>query len=183
MRRVQAPSFLRTLALLGVVFAAVLTVSAQEGKDIDNKPGTAAPGAPAPAVPAPATDESSAAGAVAQSFFDDYIRNLKRLGSDKARLAWVLARKDVTPQFKAAYQRAHAKAAKSKMGGMEADPFLNAQDYPDNSTMVVTGAQLQGTKAKVTMNWRQGMDLAVEVKLLKFPDGWKIHGIGDIVAK
>ncbi len=175
----------------GILCAILLTpalrlpLAAQSTKDIENRnPATAADGArpPGPAAPAPG-DEAAAAGAVTQRFYDDYVRNLKKLGRDKARVAWLLTRSDVTPLFKRLFKQVHDQAAKSEMGGMEADPILNAQDYPDNSTMTVKGAQAAGNLATVTMNWRTGMDAPVQVKLVKYPEGWKINGIAGIVAK
>lgn len=169
---------LSLVALAALSLAA--SVSAQDKESFKN-PSAAAPGTPAIA---PATDEAAAAGSVARGFYSDYVnRFLRGKGKKPGLAAWVAARPDVSAQFKRVFATADAKAKRSEMGGWEADPIINAQDFPDDGGMIVKAARVNGSKATVTMNWERGMDAPVEVTLLRFPEGWKIHGIGALVAK
>lgn len=169
-----------SLAALG----ALLLVSPVFGQSNDlknaeaNRPNAAASPNAGP------TDEAAAAGAVARRFYDDYVQRFLRAKGKKPGLAaWIAGRADVSPQFKRVFAQADAKAKRSEMGGWEADPIINAQDFPDDGGLIVKSANVSGLKASLVLNWERGMDAPVQVTLLRFPDGWKIHGIGDLVAK
>lgn len=176
---------MRASTFLPVAFLLVLGLAPALAKDLENTNPGAKPPAAAPAAPGGvATDESAAAGAVAQRFYDDYVNRYLRSKGKKPGLGiWMATRPDVSPQFKRLFAAADAKAKRSEMGGWDADPIINAQDYPDDGNMVVKGLNVNGLKAVVTMNWQRGMDAPVQVTLLRFPEGWKIHGIGGMVAK
>lgn len=175
-----APSRLSAFCL-----ALVLGATALSAKDIENNKGagTARPAAPVAPI-TPVLDESTAAGAVAQQFYNDYVvRYLRGKGKKPKLAAWIAARPDVSVQFKRVFAQADARERRSEMGGWDHDPIINAQDYPDDANMVVKNVSVTGNRAVVTMNWERGMDLAVPVTLLRFPEGWRIHGIGGLVAK
>jgi hypothetical protein len=107
---------------------------------------------------------------VAQNFYDGYIKTLRASGDAAAAIADSGA---LTRNFKKTY-------AKMAEDGLDSDPVICAQDYPD-AGFEASAAKISGTKAKVVMASRDAsFKHTFTVFLVKSDDRWVIAGTSEL---
>jgi hypothetical protein len=120
---------------------------------------------------APAADDSGPTGA-AQAFYDAYMKVLVDNGDTQK---FVLASPNLTSGFKKAY-------AKLVADGMESDPIICGQDYPDEG-FTAAAAKIHDGKATVTMKSRgDTFKHSFKVTLRLVDDRWLISDTNDLKA-
>lgn len=92
---------------------------------------------------------------------------------------WLQENKLVTDKFKTAYKQLEAQAKKDDPElGLDYDPILNSQEYPDNGLQILdcneSGLVTLGNKSK---EWQSFKVLANVIKAEK---GWLVNGMGAI---
>ncbi|OAI42683.1 hypothetical protein AYO41_00685 [Verrucomicrobia bacterium SCGC AG-212-E04] len=121
---------------------------------------------------------------VVASFYAQYYKECLRKpakgDSDKALIRWVTANSYLSDGFKKALRKAVVDARKEDPEmGLDFDPILNAQDYPEKGYRA-KDIQANGDKASVTMEGLDAPDFKISVQLVKTDNKWKIDRIGDI---
>lgn len=113
-------------------------------------------------------------------YFKEYLHKPTKGNSDKALMRWVNANRSLTDAFKKALSKAvtDARRADPEMG-LDSDPILNAQDYPDKGYRA-KDIQVAADKATVTMEGVDAPDFHISVGLVNDGKNWKINSIGDI---
>jgi hypothetical protein len=107
---------------------------------------------------------------VAQNFYDAYMKTLRSSGDAAAAVAESDA---LTRSFKKTY-------AKMAEEGLDSDPVICAQDYPD-AGFEAGAAKITGTKARVVMSSRDpGFKHTFTVFLVKSEDRWLIAGTNEL---
>jgi Protein of unknown function (DUF3828) len=137
----------------------------------------------APGNAAPPNDDVAK---VVESFYAQYYKEvLHKPGkgnSDKALTRWVTANANLSDAFKKALSRAVLDARKKDPEmGLDADPILNAQDFPEKGYRA-KDIQVTGDKATVTMEGIDAPDFKISLALVNAGNKWKINSIGDINA-
>jgi acyl-coenzyme A synthetase/AMP-(fatty) acid ligase len=115
--------------------------------------------------------------AVAQTFYDGYVKVLNAQGDERR---YVLKSEQLTPALKEAY-----KAYVSRKDP-DADPIIQAQDFPKEGFKAYTAIiKAKSPKtATVTMTSRDPtFEHTFKVTLTKNEKGWLISGIGTLKAK
>ena len=107
---------------------------------------------------------------VAQNFYDAYMKTLRASGDVSA----AIANSDVlTRSFKKTY-------AKMTEDGLDSDPVICAQDYPD-AGFEAGAAKITGSKAKVALTSRDpNFKHTFTVLLVKSDDRWLIAGTSEL---
>lgn len=120
-----------------------------------------------------AADSKGTPGEVAQAFMDSYIEDANRAGkSDPEKLI------QSTPYVTDGLKKAHAKVFKQEL--VDADPILNAQDFPDKG-FKVTKVKIEGEKAQVTYEAREeGWDQTIKAQMVLVKGKWLIAHIGSL---
>lgn len=118
-----------------------------------------------------AADEKGTPTAVAQAFMDSYIQDATREGGgDPDKLV------KNSPYLTASLKKAHAKFFQQET--VDADPILDAQDFPDKGFKASQG-KIEGKKARVTYTPREeGWDLTIKAELVLVDGKWLIAHIG-----
>jgi len=110
---------------------------------------------------------------VAQSFYDAYMKVLLANGDTEK---FVLSSKELSQSFKKAYSKLVA-------DGMESDPIICGQDYPD-AGFVADPAKISGAKASVAMKSRDDEFKHSFKVTLRLVDGqWLISDTNDLKAE
>ncbi len=121
-------------------------------------------------------DESKVA---AQSFMNEYIEYLNEMMSKKTTITmdqWVENNKTVTTRFKSSYKKIVDEAKKEDPElGLNADPILDAQDYPDKGTLLD-----RCDDNFVTLKGKEWERFKAVVKMIKTKNGWMVDGSGII---
>ena len=121
---------------------------------------------------------------VAESFYAQYYKESlhkpAKGNSDKAIIQWVSAKPQLTDSFKKAFRKTvlDARKADPEMG-LDSDPILNAQDFPDKGYRA-KDVQVNGDKATVVMEGIAAPDFKISLTLVNVDNKWKINSIGDI---
>lgn len=120
-----------------------------------------------------AADDKGTPGEVAQAFIDSYIQDANRgRDSDPKKLI------QNSPYLTAGLKKAHAKIYAEDV--VDADPILNAQDYPDKG-FKVTVVKIEGEKAQITYAAREeGWDQALKAQMVLLKGKWLIARIGSL---
>lgn len=109
---------------------------------------------------------------VAQSFYDGYLKVLNANGDARR---YVTKSNHLTPALKKAYTAA--------MKEPEADPIIQAQDFP-KAGFKASAPTLKATAATVTMTSRDASFAhSFRVTLVKSAQGWLISEMGDLKGK
>lgn len=109
---------------------------------------------------------------VAQDFYNAYLKVLLAHGDPEK---FVLSSDALTDAFKQAYR-------KMVKEGMESDPIICGQDYPDEG-FNASPAKIQDGKARVTMKSRsQAMKVSFPITLRKVDGAWRISDTNDLKA-
>lgn len=115
----------------------------------------------------------------AQSFMNKYIEYLNEMMSKKTTITmdqWVENNKTVTTRFKSSYKKIVDEAKKEDPElGLNADPILDAQDYPDKGTLLD-----RCDDNFVTLKGKGWERFKVVVKMIKTNNGWMVDGSGII---
>jgi hypothetical protein len=107
---------------------------------------------------------------VAQNFYDAYMKTLRSSGDVAAAIADSDA---LTRSFKKTY-------AKMAEDGLDSDPVICAQDYPD-AGFEAGAAKITGSKAKVVLSSRDpDFKHTFTVFLVKSDDHWLIAGTSEL---
>ncbi|MBL9130403.1 MAG: DUF3828 domain-containing protein [Verrucomicrobiaceae bacterium] len=118
-----------------------------------------------------AADSKGTPGEVAQAFMDGYIQNATRDGDPEKLIQG-------SPYVTDGLKKAHAKVFQQEL--VDADPILNAQDYPDKG-FKVTKVKIDGEKAQVTYAPREdGWDMTIKAQLVLVKGKWLIAHIGSL---
>ena len=108
----------------------------------------------------------------AQTFYDGYMKVLRANGDPEK---YVLGSELLTGGFKKAY-------AKLVKEGLESDPIICGQDYPDEG-YTASPAKLKKGKAIVTMKSRSpAMNVSFKVTLREIDGAWRISDTNDLKA-
>ena len=123
---------------------------------------------------------------VVESFYAQYYKEVLHKPSkgnpDKALIRWVNANANLSDAFKKALNRAVLDARKKDPEmGLDSDPILNAQDFPEKGYRA-KDIQVAGDKAAVTMEGIDAPDFKISVSLVNAGNKWKINSIGGINA-
>ena len=120
-----------------------------------------------------AADSKGTPGEVAQAFMDSYIADANRGGkSDPEKLI------QNSPYVTKGLKKAHAKVFKQEV--VDADPILNAQDFPDKG-FKVTKVKIEGEKAQITYAAREeGWDQTIKAQMVLVKGQWLIAHIGSL---
>ena len=95
-------------------------------------------------------------------------------------IQWVNSNSYLSDAFKQVVQKKITDARKEDPElGLDFDPILNAQDYPDKGYRAKE-IQIAGDKAYVVMEGIGAPDFKVSVDLVSINNQWKINGIGHI---
>ncbi|MGH8045667.1 MAG: DUF3828 domain-containing protein [Chthoniobacterales bacterium] len=125
------------------------------------------------ALPALAADESSSPKAAAQTFYDAYMKVLLAKGDTQK---FVLSSDAVTKGFLKAYKALIA-------DGMDSDPVICGQDYPDEGFSASKAKIEDDGKATVTMKSRgDQLKHSFKVTLRKVDGRWLISDTNDLKA-
>ena len=113
-------------------------------------------------------------------YYKEYLRQPVKGDSDKAMIQWVNSNSYLSDAFKQVVQKKITDARKEDPElGLDFDPILNAQDYPDKGYRAKE-IQIAGDKAYVVMEGIGAPDFKLSVELVSINNQWKINGIGDI---
>jgi len=124
------------------------------------------------ALPLRAAEDAAPPAAVAQQFYDGYMKVLLANGDPSE---FVLTSKAVTGPFRDAYK-------KLLEDGMDSDPIFCGQDYPDGG-FIASEASIAGGKARVTMKSRgDALKHSFEVTLKQEDGVWRISDTNDLKA-
>lgn len=120
-----------------------------------------------------AADSQGTPGEVAQAFMDSYIEDANRAGkSDPEKLI------QNSPYVTTGLKKAHAKVFKQEL--VDADPILNAQDFPEKG-FKVTKVKIDGEKAQITYAAREeGWDQTIKAQMVLVKGKWLIAHIGSL---
>ncbi|WP_146853706.1 DUF3828 domain-containing protein [Brevifollis gellanilyticus] len=119
-----------------------------------------------------AADEPGKAVEVAQAFIDSYIQDANRGGdSDPKKLI------QKSPHVTEGLKKAHAKVYAEDV--VDADPVLNAQDYPDKGFKVTT-VKVEGEKAQITYAAREEGWEPLKAQMVLVKGKWLIAHIGSL---
>ena len=109
---------------------------------------------------------------VAQTFYDGCVKVLNAKGDERH---YVLKSDHLTPALKKAYTAA--------MKEPEADPIIQAQDFP-KAGFKASAPTIKAGTATVTMTSRDAaFKHSFKVTLVKSAESWLISGIGDLKGK
>lgn len=109
----------------------------------------------------------------AKSFINEYIQSSE---ASENRSQWVQRNTRITDAFISSYQ-ALLDSVGDEEGGLDFDPILNAQDYPDRGFGIVNCAE-QGEY--ITLQGVDQSNFTVVVKIKKSGNVWLIDGAGII---
>ena len=119
--------------------------------------------------------------AVANDFMAEYIRyNNDVLNQKTTQTAaqWIQHNENVTGDFKKSYQELVARAEKQDPElGLDFDPILNAQDYPEQGFEI---AQCEENLVTLVGKGKEWQNFKVAVEILNTERGWLINGAGVI---
>jgi hypothetical protein len=120
---------------------------------------------------------------VVSNFYKEYMefsRKPMKGDSDAQLINWVSSSPYVSQEFKLAFKRTIFSARKEDPElGLDYDPIVDAQDYPDKG-FPVKEVKIFNKKAIVTMEGIDWSDFHVAVELVSVKDKWLINGIGHI---
>ncbi len=123
-------------------------------------------------------DCAKEAKSAAQSFMNEYIEYSNKVMAQKTSITpdqWVEKNNKLTNAFKTAYRNMVDKAKKAGDEGLDADPVLDAQDYPEKG-MVLDSCDGDF----VTLKGKDWEGFKVVVKMIKTNSGWLVDGSGII---
>jgi hypothetical protein len=112
----------------------------------------------------------------ALTFLNEYVQNCNKLGNAVGRVKWVNSNRLATNHFKVALKKMIDEANKADPEmGMDADPILDAQDFPDK------GFELDSYNNKTNYLIAKGKDwpdFKITVKMVKVNGHWLVDGCG-----
>ncbi|MFO1436687.1 MAG: DUF3828 domain-containing protein [Verrucomicrobiaceae bacterium] len=118
-----------------------------------------------------AADAKGTPDEVAQAFMDSYFKYLN--GDDSTDPKKLI---QDSPHLTAELKKAHAKYMNQET--VDADPILNAQDFPDKGFKVAK-VKVEGEKAAITYAPRQeGWDQTIKAQMVLVKGKWLIAHIG-----
>jgi hypothetical protein len=123
----------------------------------------------------PATDPQDIPDSVALIFINAYIENLE--GEAIELTEWVDNNPLVTKTFRDELHKLFDQETDLEGGGLDYDPILNAQDYPEE------GFELKNMDAAtgyVTVAGKKWKEFKLKLKLIKTDKGWFVDGAGVI---
>jgi hypothetical protein len=109
-------------------------------------------------------------------FINAYVENCNKMDKAMPVVEWVNANPLATVQFKADLKKMVEDAyAEDSLLGLDADPLLNAQDYPPNGFEAGTIDPVSGL---VTVKGKDQTGFEVKIKMVKQGDQWMVDGCG-----
>ena len=103
---------------------------------------------------------------VALNFINSYVKFLGILPPDRKKInSWIANNKMLTQNFKTAYK---------KIGNVDFDPILDAQDYPENFEII----KFNEKTGIVTVKGKNWEDFIVNIKIIKTGNTWFVDGCG-----
>lgn len=123
-------------------------------------------------------DCAKGADVAAKKFINDYIDHLQHSFKDKGpieRDQWVETNPQITTNFKSSYRAIIDKARKTDpVLGLNADPILDAQDYPDEGVVVDQCKEPD----YVTLKGNKWKEFKIVVRVIRVKDVWMMEGAG-----
>ena len=140
----------------------------------NNKQNTISDNSKKSATPKPIIDTKNAT-----KFLNDYVALCNKQFLRKAPIdidSWVENNALVTKNFKEEYKKIIAKAkADDPELGLDFDPILDAQDYPDKGFEI---SEINHQKNFVTYKGVGWNEFTLKVKIIYFTNKWLVDGIG-----
>jgi hypothetical protein len=128
--------------------------------------------------PLHADDRADATKAV-DSFYASYVATIAK-GKDGSKVVEKSAA--LSPGFKKAYAVLMADA-KKKEGGLDYDPIVNGQDFPDSGYAVSSMTLKDATGSAVVSSRDKNFKNNIPIKLVKIDGTWLINGIDKLQGK
>lgn len=127
---------------------------------------------------APQPDSSQLPDAsVAVKFINDYVSFISKSGFEEGAVTWVRGKERVTEDFKNALRKLIEEAYREDPEmGLDFDPILNAQDYPEGAFVLSTS----DPDGYVTVQGKDQPEFKVVVKLKLIGNKWMVDGAGAI---
>ena len=124
-------------------------------------------------------DAKADATKVVDSFYTSYVATIAK-GKDGSKVVEKSA--ELSPGFKKAYAALMADANK-KEGGLDYDPIVNGQDFPDSGYAVTSMTLKDTTGSAVVSSKDKNFKNSIPIKLVKIGGKWLINGIDKLQGK